>query len=167
MKLYTLKRRQLIRRSPEETFEFFSKPENLALITPDSLRFQLLTPSPIAMKEGAVIDYVVHPFGIPLRWTTLITEYEPPHHFVDLQLRGPYAYWHHKHTFTGTDDGTLTADEIHYGLPMGAIASAIHTLAIRQQLKKIFDHRGIVLDRIFSRDASPETDIKITTENQA
>lgn len=153
MKLYTLTRTQCIPRPLEEAFSFFSRPENLALITPSSLKFQMLTPPPLEMKEGAVIDYTVRPFGLPIRWTTLITDYKPPFRFADLQLRGPYAYWHHAHTFSETDDGTLMMDEIHYALPFGPLGRLVHTIAVRHQLQGIFDHRQSVLDRIFSDSA--------------
>lgn len=153
MKLYALKRQQLISRNLEETFSFFSRPENLAVITPASLKFQMLTPSPIEMKEGAVIDYTVRPFGFPLRWTTFITEFKPPYRFADLQLRGPYAYWHHAHTFSETDDGTLMADEIHYALPLGFIGRLAHTIAVKRQLQGIFDYRKELLGQFFANPA--------------
>lgn len=153
MKLYSLKRQQLISRNLEETFSFFSRPENLALITPASLKFQMLTPSPIEMKEGAIIDYTVRPFGFPLRWTTFITEFKPPYRFADLQLRGPYAYWHHAHTFSETDDGTLMADEIHYALPFGFIGRLAHAIAVKRQLQGIFDYRKELLVQFFADPA--------------
>lgn len=154
MRLYTLKRQQLISRPLEEAFSFFSRPENLSLITPASLKFQMLTPSPIEMKEGAMIDYTVRPFGFPLRWTTFITDFKPPYRFADLQLRGPYAYWHHVHTCTETDDGTMMTDEIHYGLPFGLLGRIAHALFVRRQLDMIFDFRKAALETAFPDTAA-------------
>jgi ligand-binding SRPBCC domain-containing protein len=159
MKTYSLYRRQLIRRPLQEVFAFFSRPENLAEITPASLRFQMLTPVPIVMKDGAVIDYMITLSGLPLRWTTLITEFSPPHRFVDLQLRGPYAYWHHTHSFIETDDGTVVADEVRYALPFGLLGRAAHAIAIRHQLSHIFDFRARILEQYFSSPSTTKTPV--------
>jgi ligand-binding SRPBCC domain-containing protein len=149
MKIYTLKRQQLIRRPIDEVFQFFSQPVNLSMMTPASLRFRLITPPPIAMKESAVFDYTIGLRGIPVRWTTLITAFTPNHRFVDLQLRGPYAYWHHTHTFTETDDGTLVTDEVHYALPFGYLGRFVHAFFVRRQLDMIFGFRSAALRKIF------------------
>jgi ligand-binding SRPBCC domain-containing protein len=159
MKTYSLHRRQLIRRPLQEVFRFFSRPENLAEITPASLGFQMLTPQPIVMKDGAVIDYLITLFGLPLRWRTLITEFSPPHRFVDLQLRGPYAYWHHTHSFVETDDGTIVADEVRYALPFGLLGRAAHTIVIRRQLNHVFDFRARILEQYFSSSSKTSTTI--------
>ncbi|TSA20416.1 CDP-paratose 2-epimerase [bacterium] len=164
MKLNTLKRQQLIRQPLEETFSFFSHPENLAMLTPASLEFQMLTPAPIEMKEGAVIDYTVRPFIFPLRWTTFITDFKPPHRFADLQLRGPYAYWHHAHTFTETDDGTMMTDEIHYALPFGLLGKIAHALFVRRQLDMIFDFRKATLETVFP-DTAASTHIAVAARS--
>jgi ligand-binding SRPBCC domain-containing protein len=165
MTLYSLKRQHLIRRPLEEVFAFFSRPENLAEITPASLRFQLLTPQPIVMKDGAVIDYTIRPFGLPLRWTTLITEFTSPLRFVDLQLRGPYAYWHHTHSFQETEDGTLVTDEVRYALPFGILGQAVHALVVRRQLNHIFDVRESVLKRCFSKTSAIGTPATTRSEH--
>ena len=107
MNVHTLTQRQLVPAPIGDVFAFFSRPENLERLTPKTLGFRILTPMPIEMKEGAVIDYAIRIAGVPVRWTTLITLYEPHHRFIDVQQRGPYAYWHHTHTFTETPDGTL------------------------------------------------------------
>ena len=158
MKLYTLNHHLMIRRSLEEVFAFFSRPENLALLTPPSLGFQILTPSPIEMKEGAVIDYTLQLFGLTRRWTTLITDFTPPIHFADLQLRGPYAYWHHSHMFSATDEGTLMTDVVRYALPLGILGQRAHELVVKHQLKGIFEYRKAVLATVF-----PESTRSINT----
>ncbi len=150
MKVHTLFRRQLVTTPLPEVFEFFSRPENLERITPPDLGFQILTPSPIAMREGAVIDYAIRIGPFPTRWTTLITTYEPPHRFVDLQLRGPYAYWHHTHSFEETPDGTLLTDEVRYALPFGPLGEIVRELAVERQLEYIFRQRSRVIESLFS-----------------
>jgi ligand-binding SRPBCC domain-containing protein len=150
MRVHTLFRRQLVPTPIAEVFTFFSRPENLERLTPPGLGFRILTPSPIAMKEGAVIDYTIRLAGMPVRWTTLITLYEPPHRFVDLQLKGPYAYWHHTHSFEETPDGTLLTDEVRYALPFGFLGEIAHELAVKRQLAYIFSQRSAVIESLFS-----------------
>jgi len=134
----------------EEVFPFFAQPENLAAITPPSLGFRLLTPTPVAMKEGAVIDYVVHIAGLPLRWRSLITCYEPPHRFVDEQILGPYSFWHHTHTFgPASGGGTELGDVVRYALPFGPFGDLAHALAVRRQLDGIFAFRRRVMAERF------------------
>lgn len=150
MKTYTLFQQQLVPTPVREVFEFFSRPENLERLTPKELGFRILTPSPIDMKEGAVIDYSIRIAGLPVRWTTLITLYEPPHRFVDLQLKGPYSYWHHTHSFAEFSGGTLLTDEVRYALPFGALGRWVRELAVRHQLERIFRERSYVIERLFS-----------------
>jgi hypothetical protein len=149
MKTYTLQQQQLIKRPLREVFNFFSQPENLGRLTPRRLGFQMLTPGPIQMKDGAVIDYVIRLFGHDLRWTTLITHFEPPLTFVDVQLRGPYSFWHHTHTFTATKEGTIIADEITYSMPFGIIGRIAHGLFVRHQLNRIFSFRQEQIVTVF------------------
>ncbi len=142
MRLHRLYREQVIHRPLEEVFAFFERPENLDLITPPELGFRFLTPSPIPMHQGAIIDYQIKLFGIPIRWTTYIAIYEPPHRFVDVQLKGPYSFWHHTHRFSALDSNTtLMTDEVLYLLPFGPVGEIVHTLWVKHQLKRIFDYR--------------------------
>jgi len=150
MKPRILKREQEIARPLKEVFAFFEKPENLAKITPPSLGFKILTPLPIEMREGALIDYTVNVFGLPQRWTTLITAYDPPHRFVDTQIKGPYDFWHHTHTFKEIDAGTLITDEVRYVLPFGLLGELAHIFVIEGQLRHIFNYRAQVIEKIFS-----------------
>ena len=99
MKKRELTRELRVPRDIEEVFPFFADPFNLGLLTPPRFRLQILTPRPISMWEGTLIDYRLYVAGIPLRWTSDITVWEPPHRFVDEQVRGPYRYWRHAHTF--------------------------------------------------------------------
>ena len=87
MKVYTLENHQFIKAPLKNVFDFFSKPENLKEITPSKLNFKILTPTPISMKEGTLIDYTIKLIGIPLHWRTLITKFDPPNQFIDEQLK--------------------------------------------------------------------------------
>ncbi len=148
MKLHTLSREQVVSRPLDEVFGFFSQPENLARLTPPSLGFQILTPGPLAVSEGALIDYVVRPLGFPMRWRTMITTYDPPHRFIDEQLVGPYSFWHHTHTFVETPEGTAVGDRVVYGLPLEPLGRPAHPL-VRNQLDKIFAYRGRIIAEMF------------------
>ncbi len=126
----------------EEIFPFFADPENLESITPPSLHFRILTPTPIEVQEGTKIDYRLRLHGIPIRWTSLISSWEPPFRFVDQQIRGPYRQWIHEHRFEEVGHETLMTDRVHYSVPGG---SWIHRLFVRPDLERIFDYRAKVL----------------------
>ena len=140
-KIYFFSKEQFVPSDMETVFEFFSRPENLEKITPSSMGFNIITPKPIEMKDGAIIDYTVKILGVPVRWRTMITSYKKNEFFVDEQLKGPYTYWHHKHTFKQVEGGVLIIDEIIYALPIQAFIKIVHPLIIKPQLNKIFDFR--------------------------
>ena len=151
MKLYTFKKEQKISKSIIDVFDFFSKPENLSVITPNKMDFRILTPSPIEMKEGTLIDYTVKIMSFPIRWRTLITKYDPPNTFIDQQLKGPYSMWHHTHLFEKINDNeTLIKDIILYAVPFSFIGSITHSLYIKRDLENIFDYRSKEIKRIFN-----------------
>jgi ligand-binding SRPBCC domain-containing protein len=152
MRIYTLQREQWVARALERVFPFFAQPGNLALITPPALGFRLLTPQPVSMEPGRVIDYTIRVLGLPVRWRTLITRYDPPWCFVDEQITGPYSFWHHTHRFSEQDGGTLLRDEVRYALPLmlaGPVRDLVHTLHVRPALERIFDYRRQVFRRLF------------------
>ncbi len=126
-------------RPRSEVFAFFGDALNLQAITPDFLNFQVLTPRPIEMRAGTLIDYKLRVRGIPLRWRTLIRAWEPPFRFVDEQLRGPYRQWIHEHTFEERDGGTLARDVVRYSVFGGAL---IDRLFVRRDVEKIFAYRS-------------------------
>jgi hypothetical protein len=125
-------------RTPEEIFPFFADATNLETLTPPWLHFEILTPRPITMREGALIDYRLRVHGLPLRWRTRINAWKPPHRFVDEQLRGPYRWWIHEHTFEARDGGTLARDHVHYAVALDLL---VHRLLVRPDLERIFEHR--------------------------
>ncbi len=127
------------------TWAFFSDAANLPLITPAWLGFTVRTPGPIALARDSVIDYTVSWLGIPIGWRTRIIDWSPPRQFIDLQLRGPYALWHHQHTFSASDAGTLCADRVIYKLPGGPIGQIAHAAVVRRQLLEIFNYRRRVV----------------------
>jgi ligand-binding SRPBCC domain-containing protein len=149
MTTHLLERTQHIPRPRAEVFAFFADAHNLERITPPSLRFRILTPAPIAIGEGTLIDYRLSLFGVPFRWRTRIEAYQPGVRFVDVQLRGPYRRWHHTHTFEDAPGGTLMRDRVEYQLPLGPLGGLAHAVVVRRQLRVIFDHRREVIARLF------------------
>jgi ligand-binding SRPBCC domain-containing protein len=126
---------------PEKVFPFFSDAFNLARITPPELAFNVLTKPPIDLRPGCLIDYRVRWLGFPLRWTTRIEAFDPPHYFIDAQIRGPYSLWHHEHTFAAHNGGTAVGDTVQYRLPFGPVGRLTHTLLVRRQVEAIFTYR--------------------------
>lgn len=127
-------------------FTFFADARNLEAITPPLLHFEIVTPSPIFMRVGARIDYRLRLHGIPLRWQSEITAWDPPLRFVDEQRRGPYRQWIHTHEFEERDGGTLCRDHVVYAVPGGRI---INWLLVRRDVERIFTYRQTVLRRQF------------------
>ena len=133
----------------EEVFDFFSDARNLERITPDWLRFRVLTKDPIEMKVGTPIRYRLRIAGFPVRWDTCITRWEPGKSFVDRQERGPYRLWVHTHTFEPIGDGVLMGDLVRYALPFGPLGRLAHALWVRGALAQIFDYRFERIGLIF------------------
>jgi len=147
---HVLQRKMKVDRPILEVFPFFADASNLERITPPDMSFRIVTPLPIEMREGALIDYRIRVWGIPTPWRTLISRWDPPHGFVDEQIRGPYRSWIHTHGFTEDADGAATwiHDEVRYQLPFGPLSAAVLPL-IRRQLDHIFDYRAEVIAEVF------------------
>lgn len=131
---------------PDQLFPFFADAGNLDAITPPWLHFHIVTSRPVEMRPGALIDYKLRVRWFPLRWQTLIKEWQPPHRFVDEQLHGPYRQWIHTHTFEPRDGGTLARDHVSYAVPFDFIA---HPLFVRRDIEKIFQFRSEALRKRF------------------
>ena len=137
---------QWLPRPRAEVFPFFADAANLERLTPPWLSFRILTPRPVAMAAGALIDYRLRIRGVPVRWRTRIAVWEPPDRFVDEQLRGPYRLWVHEHTFAERDGGTLCRDEVRYAVPGGAL---VDRLLVRPDVERIFAWRRQALADLF------------------
>jgi ligand-binding SRPBCC domain-containing protein len=145
--LYRLERSQVVQRTLAEVFAFFADPSNLQQLTPAFLGFRILTPLPIVMREGTVIDYRLRVRGLPLRWRTVIERYEPMREFVDVQVRGPYRVWRHTHEFREVRGGTEVRDLVEYSLPLGVVGQVVHEVVVRRDLDRIFAYRQSVIAR--------------------
>ncbi len=154
MNIHTLIRQQVVPAPLERVFGFFSRPENLSKLTPPDLRFVILTSSPIEMKPATLIDYTIRLLGFRVRWTTLITAFEPGRSFVDEQLKGPYSFWHHSHYFKEVPGGTLVRDEVRYALPFRPLGELAHALVVKKRLGFIFDFREKVIGKLFADGGS-------------
>ena len=148
---YRLTAEVFLPKSREEIFPFFADAYNLEELTPSWMNFSVLTPAPIDMHEGTLIDYKLRIRGVPLRWRTKITGWEPPYRFCDEQLKGPYRFWRHEHTFVNVDGGCLARDQVDYAVPGGKL---IHWLIVRRDVERIFEYRTEVLKRIFAGESS-------------
>ena len=135
-----------VQRPIDEVFAFFSDAANLNALTPPSLKFQIVTSTPIDMRVGALIDYRLRIHGVPIRWRTRITVWKPPHQFVDEQLRGPYRLWEHHHQFESKDGGTIVCDRVRYAIPFDFIA---YPLMVRRDMERIFGYRQHRLTELF------------------
>lgn len=149
-----LRRETWIPRKLEEVFDFFSRAENLEQLTPPSVGFQILTPTPIGMREGALIDYKIRIRGVPVRWRTKIAAWEPPNRFVDEQLAGPYRQWIHEHRFEAEGDGTRMVDKVLYRAPGWFLEPLIHHFFVGPELGKIFAFREARMREIFAAETT-------------
>jgi ligand-binding SRPBCC domain-containing protein len=145
--IHELRREQLVDAPLDAAFAFFARASNLERITPPWLRFEVLTPEPITMRTGAVIEYALRLRGIPLRWTARIEDWQEGRAFADRQIRGPYRLWHHRHEFESQRYGTIVRDHVHYMLPLWPLGDAVHALIVRRDLERIFDFRCAAVAR--------------------
>ena len=147
MKTYRLATETLLDAPLEDVFEFFSKAENLEQLTPRSLRFKILTELPVAMKMGTLIDYKIRIRGVPVRWRTEISIWEPGRRFVDRQLKGPYKQWIHEHRFAAEGNKTRMWDTVDYVLPFGPLGVLAHGLFVKREIEGIFKFREQAINR--------------------
>ncbi len=149
--MHLLERTQTIDASISDVFAFFSRPENLARITPPGLALRVAGIPADPLTEGSRIAYRIRWLFLPLRWVTRIARFDPPRAFEDRQEYGPYRFWLHTHWFDATPDGrTVMTDRVEYALPLGVLGAAAHRLLVRRQIESIFDHRREAIARIFA-----------------
>ncbi len=134
-------------------FPFFADARNLDSLTPPWLQFQITTLGPVQMGEGTLIDYRLRVRGLPLRWRTRISVWQPPFRFVDEQLRGPYRRWIHEHTFESLNGGTLIRDNVSYAVPLNLL---LHDWWVRPEIERIFRYRSEVLTKLLG-SAAPDS----------
>jgi hypothetical protein len=145
MGIHTFERETRLPRPIGDVFSFFADASNLGTITPPWLEFHILTPPPIRMAPGTIIDYRIRVHGLPMRWRTEITAWEPPHRFVDVQVRGPYRIWEHTHEFIPDGDGTRVRDHVRYALPLGPVGDMVRRMFVARDVERIFDYRQRIL----------------------
>ncbi|MGD7652474.1 MAG: SRPBCC family protein [Verrucomicrobiales bacterium] len=150
MKIHQLNDQLWLPKPVGEIFDFFADARNLQLLTPPFLGFRILTPMPVEMKPGTIIDYKLRVHGLPIFWRTEISEWEPGRRFVDQQLRGPYRLWHHEHTFEPRDGGTLVSDKVRYAVLLDPI---IHPLFVKPDVQRIFSFRREKMLELFTGDS--------------
>lgn len=135
----------------EKAFDFFSHAENLQRITPPWVNFRFITQPPEEMRKGTRILYSIRLHGLPLRWLTEITTWEPPFRFVDTQLKGPYKKWIHEHRFEALGDKTRMIDTVDYQLPLGGAGRLAHRLWVRRDIEKIFHFRQAIIEELYNQ----------------
>ena len=158
----SLERVQLIRRPLSEVFDFFADAHNLEAITPPYLKFRILTPAPIPMAAGTLIDYRLRLFRIPFTWRTRIECFEPMRRFIDQQVHGPYALWRHLHEFYETSEGTLVVDRVEYSIGWSLLGRMAHAAFVRSTLDGIFDYRRQRVSELL-KDALPTTPARLAS----
>ncbi len=144
---------QFVPRPLPEVFDFFSEANNLQKLTPAWLHFRILSVDPAPIRKGTLIRYSLRWRIFPIHWTSEIVEWEPPHRFVDLQLKGPYKLWRHEHSFATLGNGTRILDEVQYRLPFGVLGSIAHTLKVKKDVETIFAYRTEAVNRLFGGKA--------------
>jgi len=146
MKTFTLDSELWLNHPLKEVFGFFSDPANLEAITPPWLNFEIQTRRPFEIRQGVFIDYRLRLHGIPFSWRSWISVWDPPHRFIDEQVRGPYRLWRHEHTFLERDGGTLVKDHVDYRIVGGLL---VQKLIVARDVAKIFEFRRRKLRQIF------------------
>lgn len=144
-----LERTTLVAAPLPAVFDFFSDPRNLARLTPPSMRFRIVEAPRRRLRAGDRMRYTIRVFGIPLRWTTLITSWDEGRSFSDVQERGPYRTWKHTHSFAAAEGGVEMRDRVEYELPFGPLGRLAHALWAGRELRRIFDFRARAIAEVF------------------
>jgi ligand-binding SRPBCC domain-containing protein len=150
--MYQLKRTQFIKADIQTCWDFFSSPDNLKVITPPYMGFEVKTEVPAKMYEGLMISYIVRPLlGIPMSWITEIKTVKENQFFVDEQRKGPYTIWHHEHHFKEVEGGVEMTDIVSYVIPLGILGKIAHPFIVKKKLEEIFAYRFKKVDEIFNQ----------------
>ncbi|EAR12307.1 hypothetical protein PI23P_06775 [Polaribacter irgensii 23-P] len=150
MKIYTLHKKQQLPISLETAWEFLSNPKNLKVITPDYMSFNIVSTIDRPLYTGQIIQYIVTPLlGIKTKWVSEITHIEEKKYFVDEQMYGPYALWHHKHFVKEIEGGVEMEDIIDYKVPLGILGQIVHPFIVKPKLEEIFNYRQQKLEELF------------------
>ncbi len=149
--MYQFKTTQKLNISINEAWNFLSNPKNLKDITPEYMRFDIISGDDKKMFPGQIIEYILTPvFNIPFKWVTEITHVKQKKYFVDEQRFGPYSFWHHKHFIKEVEGGVIMEDIVHYKLPLGIIGRLVHRLFVKNKVEEIFSFRRKKLDSLFN-----------------
>ncbi len=149
MRARTLLTELWLPRPVDEIFAFFSDAHNLDVLTPPWLHFRILTPYPIDLRLGAILEYEIRWRWVPLFWRTEIAAWEPPHRFIDRQVKGPYRQWIHEHTFEARDGGTLLKDRVDYAVPGWFLEPILDRFVVGPDVRRIFDFRRAKMQELF------------------
>lgn len=160
MRTHVYESEMVLPRARGEVFPFFADAHNLERITPPFLGFRVRTPRPIGMREGVLIDYSLRLRGLPLRWRTRISMWEPESCFVDEQVRGPYRTWVHTHTFEDHPGGTLCLDRVEYAYVGDRL---VQSWLVGKEVERIFAYRARALRELFP--AVPSVDGETTGDS--
>lgn len=151
--MHKLKREQFLPISLEQAWDFFSNPQNLNLITPDDLTFEITSELPGRVYEGLIITYRIKPMlNIPMAWVTEITHVRPGEYFVDEQRKGPYNIWHHEHHFKAVEGGVMMTDLLHYDIGKSVFGWVAGALFVHKKVQEIFDFRYRTLEKYFNQN---------------
>lgn len=146
MKLYSMHQKQILPTDLETAWQFFSNPANLQKITPENMKFRILSELPEEIYAGLIVQYRLNPIpGIPVTWVTEITQVDPRKMFIDEQRFGPYRFWHHQHFFRPVFEGVEIEDLVHYALPFDPLSRIVYSRLVKYRLRQIFDYRREVL----------------------
>ncbi len=149
-RIHDLYREQLIPRPLDEVFGFFARAGNLERITPPWLGFGLVSTEPVEMRVGTLIEYRLRLHRLPLRWISRIERWEPGRAFDDVQVKGPYHLWHHRHEFRAAGGGTLVQDHVRYALPLGFLGGLAHAAFVERDLARIFAFRYAAVEELLA-----------------